>query len=189
MRRQGRDREERKEWVPKTLLGKDAVAGKYKDLGEVLAKGNVILEPEIVDFFIPNLKSDIVQIGGSPGKVGGQKRTPTRRTARMHKSCRRFKMSAMAVVGDENEIVGLGIAQSKENRTAIDKAMGNAKLAVIRVRKGCGSWECKCGGTHSIPFKVSASEGSVTVDLKPAPKGVGIVASPPVRRMLKLAGI
>jgi small subunit ribosomal protein S5 len=177
------------DWIPKTRLGNEVLAGKYKSLDEILEKGELILEPEIIDALIPDFKQDVIYIGGSPGKGGGIRRTATKMTARMHKSGRRFKLSALAVVGNGDGIAGVGRAISTEHRTALEKALKNAKLSVIRVRRGCGSWECGCGGGHSVPFKVSGREGSVTVTLLPAPKGVGMVASEEVRKILRLAGI
>ncbi len=177
------------EWIPKTKLGNDVLAGKYKNLEEILEHGELILEPEIVDALVPDLMQEIIYIGGSPGKGGGIRRTATKMTARMHKSGRRFKLAAMAVVGNGNGIVGVGTAISKEHRTALEKAGKNARLNVIRVRRGCGSWECGCGGEHSIPFKASGKSGSVHVTLLPAPKGVGMVASEEMKKILRLAGI
>jgi small subunit ribosomal protein S5 len=176
-------------WDPKTRLGKDVVAGKYKSVDEILMKGELILEPEIIDALIPDYIQEVVYIGGSPGKGGGIRRTATKMTARMHKSGRRFTLGAFALVGNANGIVGIGRAVSKEHRTALEKALKNAKLGVIRVRRGCGSWECGCGGEHSVPFKVSGSSGSVHVTILPAPKGVGLVASEEGRKLLRIAGI
>jgi len=178
-----------RDWIPKTDLGSRVLKGEFKSLGELLKKGLVILEPEIVDALVPDLKQEVIFIGGSPGKGGGIRRTATKRTARMHKSGRRFKLTAIVVIGDERGIVGLGKASSREHRTAMEKATMAAKLNVIRTRKGCGSWECGCGGEHSIPFKTAAKEGSVKVELLPAPKGVGIVASQAPKKILTLAGI
>lgn len=190
--REGRPRErfeEKEPWVPKTDLGNKVLKGEFKSLEELLKKGLVILEPEIVDTLVPELGQEVIFIGGSPGKGGGIRRTATKRTARMHKSGRRFKLTAIVVIGDEKGIVGLGKASSREHRTAMEKATMQAKLNVIRVRKGCGSWECGCGGDHSIPFGTEAKEGSVRVELLPAPKGVGVVASQAPKKILSLAGI
>lgn len=180
---------ERREWIPKTELGNKVLKGEFDSLESILKQGLVILEPEIVDALVPNIKHEVVYIGGSPGKGGGIKRTATKRTARMHKSGRRFKLTAVVVVGDEKGIAGLGKSSSKEHRIALEKALMQAKLNVIRVRKGCGSWECGCGGSHSIPFKAEAKCGSVKAVLYPAPKGVGIVADKSSRKLLSLAGI
>ncbi len=188
-RRRPRREEEEKPWIPKTKLGQEVVKGKYKSLEEILEKGELILEPEIVKNLIPNLKEEIIYIGGSPGKGGGIRRTATKMTSRMHRSGRRFRLSAIIIVGNEEGIVGVGKAGSREHRTAIEKATGQSKLSVIRVKRGCGSWECGCGGSHSIPFKVKGSHGSVKVTLMPAPKGVGIVADDESKKILRLAGI
>lgn len=182
-------REPATEWIPKTQLGQRVLKGEFKTIDDVLRTGQLILEPEIVDYLVPDLKNEVIYIGGSPGKGGGIRRTATRRTVRMHKSGRRFKLSSVIAAGDERGVVGIGKASSREHKTAIEKALEQAKLNVIRVKKGCGSWECGCGEGHSIPFKARASCGSVEVSLMPAPKGVGIVASDPVKKVLKLAGI
>ncbi len=179
----------RKEWIPKTELGRRVLKGEFKTIEDVLKSGELILEPEIVDYLVPEIKNDVIYIGGSPGKGGGIRRTATKRTVRMHKSGRRFKLTSVIVAGDEQSVVGLGKTSSREHKTAIEKAEEQAKLNVIRVRKGCGSWECGCGGDHSIPFKTEARYGSVKVTLLPAPKGVGIVASDSVKKIIKLGGI
>jgi len=184
-----RPREPAAGWIPKTQLGQRVLKGEFKTIDDVLRTGQLILEPEIVDYLVPDLKNEVIYIGGSPGKGGGIRRTATKRTARMHKSGRRFKLSSVIVAGDERGVVGIGKASSREHKTAIEKALEQAKLNVIRVKKGCGSWECGCGEGHSIPFKTQASCGSVKVTLMPAPKGVGIVASDPVKKVLKLAGV
>jgi len=184
-----REFEDKVEWKPKTKLGENVMKGEIKDIGSILERGEVILEPEIVDALVPEIKSEMVYIGGSPGKGGGTKRTATKRTARMHKSGRRFKLSAMVAVGNEDGILGIGTGRSRENRIAIEKAEKQARLNVIRVRRGCCSWECGCGGLHSIPFRSEAKKGSVIVTLIPAPKGVGVVGCDAVRKIAKLAGI
>lgn len=177
------------QWIPKTELGKGVVNGKYKNIQELLAKSEIILEPQIVDYLVPDLKEELIYIGGTPGKGGGIRRTPTRMTARMHKSGRRFKLTALVIVGNEDGVVGLGKATSAEHRTAIEKAIQQAKLNVMNVKRGCGSWECNCGGIHSIPFKTEGKSGSVRVILSPTPAGVGVVADKETRKILKLAGI
>jgi len=184
-----RGREVPKEWIPKTELGKRVLKGEFKTIDDLLKSGELILEPEIVDHLIPDLKNEVIYIGGSPGKGGGIRRTATKRTVRMHKSGRRFKLTSVIVVGNENGIVGIDKASAREHRNALEKALEQAKMNIIRVKTGCGSWECGCGGEHSIPFKTRAKIGSVEVVLYPAPKGVGIVASTAAKKILKLAGI
>jgi len=177
------------EWIPKTKLGQEVLGGKYSDIEQILKSGQLILEPEITDHLIPDIKSEVIYIGGSPGKGGGIRRTATKRTVRMHKSGRRFKLTSVTVVGNESGIIGIGKASSREHKTALEKALSQAKMNVISARNGCGSWECQCGEGHSIPFKTSARCGTVKVTLIPGPKGLGLVATSPVKKILTLAGV
>jgi len=95
----------------------------------------------------------------------------------------------LVVVGDEDGHIGVGIGKAKQIRVAIEKAIMNAKLNIIPVRRGCGSWECSCNEPHSVPIKVSGKSGSVEVILIPAPKGVGLVAGEVAKVVLRMAGI
>jgi len=177
------------EWKPKTKLGKEVQEGKITSIDEIFKMGKKIMEPEIVDYLLPNLTHEIILIGGSPGKGGGIRRTPARRTARMHKSGRRYKITSMVVVGNGDGYVGLATGESVDFQMAVSKALKNAKLNIIPIERGCGSWECGCGEPHSIPFKVEGKVGSTRVILKPAPKGLGLCASDSVKKILTLAGI
>ncbi len=181
--------EEYYEWVPRTKLGKKVMEGQYSSIDEIIDAGEKIKEPEIVDKLIPDIKSEIIYIGGSPGKGGGSRKTPTRRTARMHRSGRRFKISSMVVVGDGNGHVGVGFSEGVDNRDAIEKATRLAKINIFRIERGCGSLECMCGQPHSIPMKTEGKSGSVRVVLIPAPKGIGLCASEEAKKFLKLAGV
>ncbi|MBI2583659.1 MAG: 30S ribosomal protein S5 [Candidatus Aenigmarchaeota archaeon] len=176
------------EWNPKTMLGKEVMRGEINDLGFVFKEGRKIQEPQIVDALLPNLKSDVILFGGSPGKGGGIQRTTTRRTVRMHRSGRRFTISALVVVGSPGYI-GLGKSSSPEHRVAIEKATQNAKLNIIPVRRGCGSWQCSCSEGHSIPMVAEGKSGAVVVKLLPAPKGVGLCIGDEGKKVMRLAGI
>lgn len=182
-RRVGRD------WSPKTDLGKRVFEGKISDMSEIFSSGDKILEAEIVDRLIPSIENELILIGGSPGKGGGIKRTPAKRTSRMHKSGRRYKTSSLVVVGNRDGYVGIGLGRGTELRSAINKAVEHAKKAILPVRRGCGSWECKCGNPHSIPVEVTGKHGSVRVKLIPAPKGIGLVANEEAKKILQLAGV
>lgn len=177
------------EWTPKTSLGKKVFEGKITDIEEILKSEQKILEPEIVDKLLPNLKSELILIGGRTGKGGGIQRIPVKITAKMHRSGRRFRASALAVVGNEDGIVGIGKASTVEPREAIRKSIQKAKTNIIKIKRGCGSWECSCGTEHSIPYKTMGKSGSVRVILMPAPKGVGLVADDESKKVLRLAGI
>lgn len=187
--RERREKERVKEWTPKTELGRRVLKGEFKTVDDLLKSGELILEPEIVDHLIPDMKHEVIYVGGSPGKGGGIRRTATKRTVRMHKSGRRFKLTSVIAVGNEDGIIGIAKASAREHRNALEKALEQAKMNIIRVKTGCGSWECGCGGKHSIPFKTHARIGSVEVALYPAPKGVGVVASAAAKKILRLAGI
>ncbi len=179
------------EWVPKTTLGKMVLNGEIKNMEEVFLKGYKIMEPEIVDILLPNLQTEVFKIGGASGKGGGIRRVPVRRTTRMHKSGRRFKISIMVAVGNENGWIGVGIGEGPlgKQREVYKKAMNNAKKNIIPVMRGCGSWECRCGTPHSIPFAVEGKCGSVRVKLMPAPKGLGLCVPDEIKKLLRLAGI
>jgi len=176
-------------WIPRTKLGKAVMRGEIKDINEILDKGIKIKEPEIVDALISNLENELVFIGGRPGKGGGIERTPIRISAKMHRSGRRYSSTAFAIVGNRDGIVGVAKGRGKESVHAIRKAIEKAKLNIIKVSRGCGSWECECGEPHSIPFKTQGKSGSVRVTLMPAPKGVGLVVDDESKKILQLAGI
>ncbi|HIQ50211.1 MAG TPA: 30S ribosomal protein S5 [Nanoarchaeota archaeon] len=179
------------EWVPKTELGRKVLNGEINSLDEVFLKGYRIMEPEIVDFLLPNLKVEIFLIGGSSGKGGGKKRVPVRRTTRMHKSGRRHKISMLVAVGNEDGWVGIGLGAGPmgKQREVYEKAVREAKKNIIPILRGCGSWECRCGEKHSIPLTVTGKCGSVRVKLMPAPRGLGLCAPDEIKKLLRLAGI
>jgi len=131
----------------------------------------------------------LILIGGRTGKGGGIQRIPVKITATMHKSGRRFTTGAFVVVGNENGLVGIGRGSALEARNSIEKGIQKAKMNLIRVKRGCGSWECGCDTQHSVQFKTQGKSGSVKVELIPAPKGVGLVASDEAKKILRLAGI
>jgi small subunit ribosomal protein S5 len=176
------------EWKPKTELGVKANSGKITDIAEVFREGLKIRESWIVDKLLPNLKSEIIFFGGSPGKGGGITRTSTRRTARMHRSGRRYRISALVAVGAPGYI-GLGKSSAKEHSVAINKATEAAKLNIIPIKMGCGSWECVCGKGHSVPAKAVGKSGSVVISLLPAPRGIGLCIADEGKKMMRLAGI
>ncbi len=182
-------REDKAEWVPKTNLGRKVFNGEVTSISDVLRSTRTIREPEIVDMLVPGLEDEVVLVGGTPGKGGGKRRVLSRRTNRMHKACRRFSSKVLVIVGNKNGVISIAQAGASETRTALDKAVRQAKLDVIEIRRGCGSWECGCKTPHSIPFKVTGKSGSVSVELIPAPKGIGLAVSDSVKKMMRLAGV
>lgn len=176
------------EWAPKTKLGKEVKEGKVKNLDEILDSDKKILEPEIVDSLV-HLKNDLISIGQSKGKFGGGKRRAWRQTQRKTKEGNVPTFSTMAVVGDEKGHVGIGTGKSMETLPARDKATRQAKLNIIKITMGDGSFESTGGNKTSIPFKVTGKSGSVRVTLIPAAPGTGLVVSKELRKILSLSGI
>ena len=175
-------------WKPKTRLGIEVKAGKIKHLDEVLDSGRKILEPEIVDS-LGKFSSDLLSIGQSKGKFGGGKRRAWRQTQRKKKEGNVASFSTLAVVGDGQGHVGIGVGKSKETLPARDKAVRSAKLDVVRIVRACAGFDCACSELHSIPFEVTGKSGSVRVKLIPAPQGTGLVVASELKKILKLAGV
>jgi small subunit ribosomal protein S5 len=73
--------------------------------------------------------------------------------------------------------------------SAIRKSIDIAKLNLIKVTKGCGSWECGCGEQHTVPFRVEGRSGSVVIELMSAPRGLGLAAGTTATHVLEKAGI
>lgn len=174
-------------WKPKTQLGKRVANGEITSIRKALREDTKIMEPELVDQ-LTNLDEEVILIGGTPGKGGGKRRTVSKRTCRMHKSGGRYSTKSMTVLGNRNGVVGLGHGEANDTRAAIEDATRKAKLNLIEVDAGCGSWECACGTEHTVPFEVTGKSGSVSVTLKPAPKGIGLAASDELTKLLELAG-
>jgi small subunit ribosomal protein S5 len=175
-------------WIPKTKLGKEVKAKKIKNIDEILNEKKKILEEQIVDSLM-HLQSDLLFIGQSKGKFGGGKRRAWKQTQRKTKEGNVPTFATLAVIGDENGHVGIGMGRAKETLPARDKAIRQAKLGIIKVTRACASFDCACSEKHSIPFKVDGKSGSVRVTLIPAPQGTGLVAAEEMKKILKLAGI
>ena len=188
-KKQEKTREEKiDEWVPKTKLGKEVKDKKIKNLDEILKNKSKILEPEIVEVLI-NVQAELIFIGQAKGKFGGGKRRIWRQTQRKTKEGNIPSFSTLAVVGDGNGHVGIGVGKSKETLPAKDKAIRKAKLNIMKVTRACAGFDCACSEQHSIPFKVTGKSGSVKVTLIPAPQGTGLVVANELKKILKLAGI
>ena len=151
--------------------------------------GLKILEPEIVDVLLPTLSNELLLIGQSKGKFGGGQRRVFKQTQKKTQEGNKPKFATMAVVGNGDGFVGIGYGKSKETVPAREKAIRKAKLNIIKIRRGCGSWQCGCKEPHTIPFKVEGKCGSVRIKLMPAPKGAGLRIQKECQKILKLAGI
>ena len=183
------DREKLDRWVPRTDLGRKVRAGKVKNIDEVLREGRKIMEPQIVDLLVQGLKVDTLFIGQAKGKFGGGKRRAFRQTQKKTKEGNVLTFGVMAVVGDGHGHVGLGYGRAGETLPAKEKAIRKAKLNIVKVQRGCASYNCSCEEEHSIPLAVDGKCGSVVVKLMPAPQGTGLVIGDEMKKILKAVGV
>ncbi|MFH1209583.1 MAG: 30S ribosomal protein S5 [archaeon] len=176
-------------WIPKTELGKKVKSGEIKDINEIFDSGYKILEAGIVDYLVPNLESELLSVGQSKGKFGGGKKSIWKQTQKKTKEGNKPKFATLAVIGNKDGLIGIGYGKSKETMPAREKALRNARLNIIRIKRGCGSWLCNCKSPHSIPLKVTGKCSSVEMKLLPAPKGTGLCIENECKKILSFAGI
>ena len=176
------------DWTPKTELGRKVVNGEITHIDQILDNGLTILEPEIVDSLL-SLDSDLLLVGQAKGKFGGGQRRVFRQTQKKTREGNKPKFTTMAVVGNKDGYIGIGLGKSKETVPAREKAIKNAKLNIFKISRGQGSWESNSREASSIPFSVKGECGSVELRLMPAPKGKGLVAEKECQKILRLAGI
>lgn len=178
-----------KDWNPKTTLGKKVVGGQINDIDMILDNGMPIMEPEITESLLPSLESELLMIGQAKGKFGGGQRRIFRQTQKKTREGNKPQFTTMAVIGNKDGYIGIGLGKSKETVPAREKAIKNAKLNVFKISRGSGSWESNSKEPNSIPFAVSGKCGSVELTLMPAPKGKGLCVEKECQKILRLAGI
>lgn len=161
-------------WMPKTELGKKVKSGQISSIDEIFKSGKKIMEAEIIDCLFPDLQVKTVDI---------------KKTTRVTRAGRHFSFRVSVIVGDGNGHIGVGTGKNIERITAQQKAVKNAKLNIVPIKRGCGSWECNCTKKHSIPFKTVGKSASLRVELLPAPNGVGLAVSDTIKPVLQIAGI
>ena len=141
-------------WKPKTSLGMKVKNGEIDNIDYILDNRLKILEREIVDVLMPNLTSDLLLVGQSKGKFGGGQRRVFRQTQKKTQEGNKPKFGTFAIVGNEDGYVGIGYGKSKETVPAREKATRNAKQNIMKVLRGCGSWQCSCKNPNSLPLAV-----------------------------------
>ena len=161
-------------WEPRTRLGQQVLDGDITTMREALDSGLPLRESEVVDRLLPDLEDNVLDIN---------------MVQRMTDSGRRVKFRCSVVVGNRDGFVGYAEGRDDQVGGAIQKAIGIAKLNIIDVSRGCGSWECGCGRPHTVALRTTGKAGSVEVELQPAPRGLGLAGGETVRSVLELAGI
>src|ERR671921_217433 len=101
------------------------------------------------------------------------------RVAKVVKGGRRFSFTALVVIGDEVDRVGVGYGKAREVPLAISKAVDDAKKNLFTVPKH---------GT-TVTHEIMGVFGAARVFIRPASEGTGVIAGGGVRAVLELAGI
>jgi small subunit ribosomal protein S5 len=101
------------------------------------------------------------------------------RVAKVVKGGRRFSFTALVVVGDEIDHVGVGYGKANEVPSAIAKAVEDAKKNLFQIPKY----------KNTVTHQVLGRYGAGRVLLKPASEGTGVIAGAGVRAVLELGGV
>ena len=101
------------------------------------------------------------------------------RSSKVVKGGRRFKFSALVVVGDKKGKVGMALGKAAEVADAIKRGgeLARNKMQSVSLKDA------------TIPHEVYSTYGGAKILLRPASPGTGIIAGKTVRSVLESAGI
>ena len=131
-------------WQPRTRLGRMVMNGEILTYEQALATGYPVREVEIVDALLPEMEDDVLSVN---------------MIQRMTDSGRRVRFNVLCAVGNKDGYVGLSVCKGKEVASTIQKAITQAKLKLVPVLRGNGSWESAEGPGNSIPFNTTGRSG------------------------------
>ncbi len=103
----------------------------------------------------------------------------TKRVTKVTKGAKRFRFSAMVVMGNKNGMVGIGKGVGMEPKLAIEKAIRKAKESMVKINIT----------ENTITHEINQDFKAAKLILKPAVVGTGIIAGKSIKPILELAGI
>ena len=101
------------------------------------------------------------------------------RCSKVVKGGRRFSFAALVVVGDRNDIVGVGYGKANEVPPAVEKAVKDAKKNLNRISLVNGT----------LPHKIVGKCRATKITMVPASPGTGVIAGSSARAVLEYAGV
>lgn len=152
----------------KTRLGEAVLNNEFADLKEILLAGYRIKETAIVDYFPDSFERFIYS---------------SRRVCKATTSGSLSRYSVHLVIGNKNQILGIGSGKSRDRETAVKKALNSAKKNLAYVRLGHHE------NPNTIPQKRCYKLASSTVEIQPVSLKSGIIGGKFVKKVCELAGI
>ena len=164
------------DWNPLTKLGRLVKEGKVTSFEQIFKLSIPIKEHEIIK-----------RLADAKDIKFTEEVMKVKPVQKQTKAGQRTRFKAWILIGDKRGHIGLGQKSHKEVQMAIKGGIQVAKLNLIPVR--FGYWGNKIGAPHTVPFKVTGKNGSVSIRLIPAPRGTGIVGAPTSKKVLQMAGV